>query len=317
MSAKTFYKHVHQPSYDAVLKMFGDVNLSFPKLWKSQVQTNNLNKKIPPSVEGFDVHFHTLLMLFDICRMWFESAAIATFQATYRENSVNKSEKVEQFQVASMMLFRIAADLKSIRILVLSNLDVQARGVSRGLSEAIDVLSYSFLDAEFCDQMIAENDVKPARHFWHRNMSKGKIRKKLKQFCIKSAPPIVPLFGIIKEDEELFGLSVHASYLSGFICMFPNAGMEHESANTAGVSVNSIKTLNFAIQRMLMTIIVAEKSQNFGMLITDNFDLENADEYKSILTSGMEIYPRILLLNHAAYENYSELLHELESVRDT
>jgi hypothetical protein len=122
------------------------------------------------------------------------------------------------FRAQSVLLFRILADLLSIRILCRAGFDVAAKTLARSTIEYIDTLVFLTLDPGVAGEFNRSTKNEVSNAFWHKYIARKKIRT-----------AVVPVWKKMFGDEfdaegwdkwlyqyhDVLGMSVHPSFSGG------------------------------------------------------------------------------------------------------
>ena len=155
------------------------------------------------------------------CSIQFETAlysmAVAIDDEKSKENDFNKLRSF--FSIAA----RINRELAAIRLLILSDLDVQALGRSRSYYECYNALLLSAFDSAFANDFVTALNPDQTKHLFFQYFSKSKADKKIKAFLSSTeagAESISKLESLSKDFIAGFGSAVHPSFFSTIDTVF-------------------------------------------------------------------------------------------------
>lgn len=203
------------------------------------------------------------------------------------------------------LLGALASNLNSVVLLSRSGFDCQARILARAISEHVDILIFLFLDPERCNEYFMTQELEDCNKFWHKYVSKGKIKKAINKLIIESYPKLEPVIAELqqyqKEEEAAWSASIHPSYIA--CAMACGAGVSHGASGTVSVfgiaDTSSVRTLSFVFYRLAELIAVGG-----GQLIycIGNTDLHQDDHVDMLLN-------RLTFLRAFAGHVYAEREH--------
>jgi hypothetical protein len=81
----------------------------------------------------------------------------------------------------TVLATKFAADLCAIRALMLQGFEVQARILARSAIEAVELMLLVPHDPEMELVFYEANDFEKCNRFWHRYISKGRLRARVKR----------------------------------------------------------------------------------------------------------------------------------------
>jgi hypothetical protein len=150
---------------------------------------------------------------------------------------------------AKVILGSLSSQVNCIRNVVLDGFDVQARILARSLSEYIDVVTLLLLDPLLAHEFHAACEPEQANKFWHKHVSKGKLKARLISLCDAENKELLDYIQDMqacqKEEEEMMSSALHPSFLAS--AMMIGMGTSHGSGGTSmygdrrlGLSTNAI-----------------------------------------------------------------------------
>jgi hypothetical protein len=116
--------------------------------------------------------------------------------------------KQKKTKVPAMLLSYILKLSNSMKILFHAEYLEMGLIIHRTIIENIQLELISITDVEFCKNLLDEN--KNANEFWHKNLSKGKLAKKIKEI-FKDIEINMELIILGKDELERLSECVHAS----------------------------------------------------------------------------------------------------------
>jgi len=204
------------------------------------------------------------IMILDEFILWFLSiSTILIYQSGDKKEEIDK----KIYGPLSFLPGAVCSFLVSIRQLVLSGQDISAKMILRGMREYLDIFATIILDPSLANEFFDTQTPSQANEFWHKNMSKDKIKKRL--FDTNSENQRIKEYLYWeKEEASLLSDSIHPSYIA---CIMAAVGPEEDSkAHSEEVrfpgfigraNTSSIRTIKFAI--LSCFILVALKQYPF------------------------------------------------------
>jgi len=134
----------------------------------------------------------------------------------------SRDGKYRHWQNSCLSLsYRALTGIKALADLSQNGLEVQAFQIARVVSEDIQALALCVIDDEFSKEFSASNTVELANNFWHKRISKGKIKRELlSRFKIDEWAKELSLVRDEGDEERIFGAFIHPSYVSGLVHLF-------------------------------------------------------------------------------------------------
>lgn len=213
------------------------------------------------------------LIVYDDCLLWSTSLSKALV-----ETMMAKKEGVlpPLFTACMLLSSAITSHLFSIRLLVLSGFDVQAKQIARSLSEHVDTLLLLILHPELADEFSLTEDRDRANEFWNKHLRRGKARKALHAEIERIIGDVGEEFSKLKvwrqEEENALSMASHPTKLGCYVgmCVPVQEGSEY-TAGDEPVSVlgflgvrhsQSVRTLQYAC--FVLSYLFAFASFPFG-----------------------------------------------------
>jgi hypothetical protein len=227
---------------------------NLPGLGMSQLlelADDNNRKGMPTTVNNW-------MMIFDECGAWFGNLATLLMFSL----RTDPSRDIRLRRVLTCVIGAISAQIIAIRRLVLSGLDVQAKQLLRVLIENLDVALLIPTDENALRDFELTVDGSSSNEFWHRYISKGKIRSKVHSRMRHDIGdgPYKEFLEYLKQEEQILGMAVHPSLgASQMACLPRIAEANTERPFTLGfvgdASVFSERTLSYAVFYMIFYIL--------------------------------------------------------------
>jgi hypothetical protein len=155
----------------------------------------------------------------------------------------------------------LRTQVNCIRKIVLDGFDVQARILARSLSEYIDLVILLLLYPPLADEFHAACEPEEANKFWHKHISKGKLKARLVDLCDAENEAlfdyILDMQAYQKEEEEMMYSALHPSFLTS--AMMTGMGMSHGMGGTSMYGIvdsASVRTLSFIFYRLTQFVII-------------------------------------------------------------
>lgn len=167
-----------------------------------------------------DPEFYLLYHCTNISAAWLSFLAGALVE-DFSDTSVDHQPSDEQ--VAALAFFsRLANDLWAIIELTEMGFDLQARTLSRGYLEHVDVLICCIHDRELTKQFVNAIEPEAANAFWHKHISKNKAKLKVSNIIgVALGIGKTDIVDRLREDADLAGSSlIHPTILAGLSTAF-------------------------------------------------------------------------------------------------
>ncbi len=200
--------------------------------------------------ESTPIALNNWLLVFDECGAWFANLAILLMFSLI----VAPSGDIQLRRVLACVIGNISSQIIAIRKLVLSGLDVQAKQLLRILIENIDVSLLIAQDKDALGDFELTIDELSSNDFWHKHISKGKIRTKIhsKLGEVIGRDAYREFEQYFKQEEQILGMAIHPSLGAAQMACFPRLVGGHESdpfsfGFLGGVSAFSERTLSYAV----------------------------------------------------------------------
>ncbi|AXV14363.1 hypothetical protein CYG48_00695 [Neorhizobium sp. SOG26] len=176
-----------------------------------------------------DPEFYVLHRCTNIAATWLSLLAVALLQdlPLAEEEIEPTAEKL----AAISFLSRLANDLWAIIELIEAGFDLQARALTRAYLEHVDVLICCIHDEQLTAQFVAAVEPDEANEFWHRHVSKNKIKRRVSEFVSSVIQaPGSQVVDFLREDAELAGsMLLHPTITAGFAAAFGIEEIEYDS----------------------------------------------------------------------------------------
>lgn len=198
----------------------------------------------------------------------------------------------------------ISSHLIAIRKLVLIGHDLPAKQVLRSLIEHMDLLNLLWLKPELVEEFRATKDDDAANHFWHKNISKKKLRRQTRDLLLKDVDPdaVTEWRKFRDAEEKVLGSAVHPSAIGCWMATSP-AGV-HPDIDLPGFmgvrSENSIRTLRCAFASSWE--LVMNKTFPFGDLRNGKshrrhiMEFDNSNEFHVAIEIGRQVMNDLMVL---------------------
>ncbi len=169
----------------------------------------------------------------------------------YRDDDKFKGEKIRVFY---LLFSQLVSDMAAIRTLTDSGLDVQAKKILRSFKEYCDVVVLFCFRPEFIPEFNETEDISSSNKFWHKHISKGKLRKLLQKEKFKDIEAANAHALYEKEEEDILSSSIHPSLAACIAACMPGLADENRLEEyfspfeAMGLrSLLSIRTLEYAV----------------------------------------------------------------------
>jgi hypothetical protein len=176
-----------------------------------------------------DAEFYILYRCTNISASWLSLLAGALVEDIA---DIEVDRKPSNEQVAALAFFsRLANDLWAIIELTEAGFDLQARALTRGYLEHVDVLICCIHDREITDEFVDAIEPEEANAFWHKHVSKNKAKAKVTRL-IGEALGIgdTDLVDRLREDADSAGSSlIHPTMLAGLSTAFGTENGDYET----------------------------------------------------------------------------------------
>ncbi|MER9936512.1 MAG: hypothetical protein E5Y04_28360 [Mesorhizobium sp.] len=176
-----------------------------------------------------DAEFYLLYRCANIAASWLSLLAGALIEDF---NELPNESKPLDEQVAALAFFsRLANDLWAIIELSEIGFDLQARALTRGYLEHVDVLICCIHDKEVTKQFVNAVEPKDANAFWHKHVSKNKAKIKVSNLIANAlGMEKTSLVDMLREDVEFAGSSlIHPTMLAGLSTAFGEKDGDYDS----------------------------------------------------------------------------------------
>ena len=249
---RAYYSGMSEEVRIAVISKLRADGIRYGKLWDDQILRDSDPAKLPINSRRLPQDFFNSLFIFDFCRIWTLNLTILGLDSIMSKEP-NNNLTLYQIRSISLLLARLHIDLRAVRLLVLRGMDVQARQITRSVSETIDAIGLACLDSEFCETFARNHDIEESSAVWFKYVSKGKARKLVYRAVEEVLGPgtLNDQRDYRAQEETAFSAASHPSYLSGFVSILPHFGEGNEEAGDYDVSKNSIRTIGYCASRML------------------------------------------------------------------
>ncbi len=240
-----------------VLGTFRKEKIPYAYLWNGHV-SSLVPRSLPKNVYRLPSQFLDALFIFDLLSCLVQQLKFACLFATFQHGE--SGANTDQDNCIMTLIGRIESDLAAIRTLVLTGSDVQARSLSRGLSEHLDALALSGINPIFCTDFVTHQDGQAANGMWLRHMAKGRARKQIYKAVDDSSVgiPVTDWFKLYRaQEEEMLASAVHPTHIAGFMSVVPHISDPTIEGwgNEKHVSGASRRTLRFCSIRCVETIL--------------------------------------------------------------
>ncbi|MER9412243.1 hypothetical protein [Mesorhizobium sp. M0589] len=178
---------------------------------------------------GADPELFILHRCANIAASWLSFIAAGIVEEFADEE--NEGQPLDE-QVAGLAFFsRLANDLWAIIELVEIGFDLQARALTRGFLEHVDVLICCTLDREVTTEFVGAIEPDAANQFWHRHVSKNKAKAKVSTFIAgELGRQSITIVDLLREDAELAASELlHPTVTAGLSTAFGHPDGEYES----------------------------------------------------------------------------------------
>jgi hypothetical protein len=217
------------------------------------LQMSDENCNIVPSVVS------NWISILDQFLAWFSSLYILFLFSL----KINSALDCRLQRVMTCIIGNICAHIIAIRRLVLSGLDVQSKQILRSLVEHIDLAFLISTDENALGEFEQTLDGRSSNAFWHKYISKSKIRNKIHPKWQARLGDIVyrEFVDYLRQEEEILGMAIHPSLAACQMTCLPGIAQGNpDRPLTLGfvgeVSVFSVRTLSYAV--FYMSQYVAE-----------------------------------------------------------
>lgn len=161
------------------------------------------------------------LMIYDESITWVCALHICCELALWRSRS-KSSEHRDLVDAMFRLSARVASDLFAVRNLVCFGLEPAARTVLRSAMEHLDTISLLLLEPACAREFHATSEPENGNTFWHKNLSKDKLRKAIRAYFNEIDADLASEFLSHREQRNtLYGIAVHPSVYSCDMSLFP------------------------------------------------------------------------------------------------
>lgn len=227
----------------------------------SGARTDN-KKNVPPALANWLVVLDEFICLLT-------ELYIAYFEAAIDR----RGKKTDIARVTRMLLIgTVAADCYAIRLLVLSGYDVNAKQTARLMSEYVDVLILLLHRPDLYGEFHGAQDPSEANKFWHRYISKGKLRRQIRSLTNKkfmfSEKEIAQAERWEAEEMLILSAASHPSLIAAFMTVAHGGAHRKAGSGLFGnVDAGSIRTVSYCIHRLSELLLFADTDLlDFGEL---------------------------------------------------
>jgi hypothetical protein len=135
------------------------------------------------------------------------------------------------------LISKICSDMFAIRHLIEGGFEVQCRSVLRSTIEYIDLAIAVCHDRDLVVQFMDAGDPEKANAFWHKNVSKGRLRRRVSEvvdefFGVSGANFLAETRA---DDDEIHSVFVHPTSVAGLISSFGDLEAEIKYDGVLGV----------------------------------------------------------------------------------
>lgn len=212
VSVAEIYPKSQLPLFRVLCDEANKNNVDLEYCLSSFLNDTNLDSVIFLNDNDNSKFIQTRILILDLLIMW--SSLLRQLSIT--ESLCIKDENIDYDDCVPHMVATISDklldDLLGIRILILRNLDFQARQLARAISESIDAFFLLLDSKEARMQFIKCKSPQESKNFYFRYISKQKARKAYSKFLEnKSQDPKFsdPNLGWLSLEEEILSTSVH------------------------------------------------------------------------------------------------------------
>jgi hypothetical protein len=182
------------------------------------------------------------LVIFDEFVAWFSGLALALKQRFVHP----KGGASLHLSVMTVLTTKFAADLCAIRTLILQGFEVQARIVARSAIEVVELLLLVPHDPEMERAFFEANDFEKCNQFWHRYISKGRLRARVNKMTDEMFRVEAGLWKELRtEHEESHSILAHPSTIMGLLAMFPDEEGEDRPGHWGYCTSASVMTMRY------------------------------------------------------------------------
>ncbi|MBY5765081.1 hypothetical protein HFO06_18600 [Rhizobium leguminosarum] len=201
--------------------------LGRPGRWRDAWVARARRKK-SKALANADPEFYVLSRSINISATWLSVVAV-TLQMEL--SHPDDDEEFSDEQKAALAFFsRLANDLWAIIELVECGFDLQARALARSYLEHVDVLICCIDDIELTKEFVAAVEPEASNHFWHKNVSKDKIKKRTASLVSEMLKlPGNNVVNLLREPVEAIGSILHhPTVLAGWWAAFGDRDVNYD-----------------------------------------------------------------------------------------
>jgi len=173
---------------------------------------------------------------------------LAVWKHVLRSKQMASTENI----VYTLLFSALTSHLFAIRQLVLLGFDIDAKAITRLLLEYVDLFHLLFEKPELCVEFHQAQSLTEANKFWHKYVSKGKLRSHVDAAMKKAfegADQDFEQFRAWRQQElqVLSGVS-HASFMGAYLSAANGGYYRREGSGAFGnIDLISIRTLRIAV----------------------------------------------------------------------
>jgi hypothetical protein len=177
-----------------------------------------------------DTDFYIVYQCSNIAATWMSFLSVALLHDL--SDPAAEFEPLDEHVAALAFFSRLANDLWAIIELVELGFDLQARALTRGYLEHVDVLICCIQDRELTREFVEAREPADANAFWHKHVSKNRAKAKVTKFVAGVLGlDSVTMVDVPREDADFAGSSLlHPTVMAGLATAFGDQDAEYGDA---------------------------------------------------------------------------------------
>lgn len=254
------------------------------------------------------------LMIYDESVTWVCALHICCELSLVRSRSKSSGDR-DLVDAIFRLSARVASDLFAVRNLVCFGLEPAARTVLRSAMEHLDTISLLLLEPLRAREFLATSEPEIGNTFWHKNLSKDKLRKVIRAYFKEIDADLAREFLSQREQRsKLYGIAVHPSVYSCDMSLFSPEALEHHDASHVGIgypTVLSCNTLHDAAWSILeVGVVLKTHLLNRPAALQKLFSKDPDGYFLGVVREGPSVFLSTLItVNHPSLRSvYHDLI---------
>jgi hypothetical protein len=220
--------------------------------------------------------------------------------------AVRKEKALSKFDLCIVMILgKIICDSISFRHIIFIGYDTSARALLRSTAEYMEIFVAILHDPSLAQEFAETNDLDLANKFWHKHISKGKIRKKIliawQSFFRESGDDAARWFSEWGHSQsDVLAASSHPSFIAGVMSMLPMQ-QSYDEENWLGLWGDkadiSVGTVFIYVTYMFPVLLLSREFpfENYEKFMGGKIVFDQKDELHNHVRKGRDVLASLIL----------------------